>query len=60
MNDFKFQNKQYVDDFLKYLQFEKNYSLKTIESYELDLRQWFDFMGQSHSNCVLNLELKNA
>ncbi len=56
--DFKLQNQRFVDDFLRYLHYEKNYSPKTVESYSLDLRQWFDFMGQSHSNCVLKLELK--
>ena len=58
MKDFKTQNQGFVDDFSKYLQFEKNYSQKTIESYKLDLRQWFDFMGSKHSQSVLNLELK--
>ena len=58
MTDFKLQNQQFVDDFLRHLHYEKNYSQKTVESYALDLRQWFDFMGQNHSNCVLNLELK--
>lgn len=58
MKDFKTQNQGFVDDFSKYLQFEKNYSQKTIESYKLDLRQWFDFMGSQHSQSVLNLELK--
>ena len=58
MKDFKTQNQGFVDDFSNYLQFEKNYSQKTIESYKLDLRQWFDFMGSQHSQSVLNLELK--
>jgi integrase/recombinase XerC len=33
-----------VDSFLKYLQFEKRYSPKTIISYETDLRQFEDFL----------------
>ncbi|MEE2923895.1 MAG: site-specific tyrosine recombinase/integron integrase [bacterium] len=58
MKDFKFQNQRHVDDFLRYLQLEKNYSLKTVESYRLDLRQWFDFMGSEHNRCVLAVDLK--
>ena len=57
MKDFKTQNQGFVV-ISNYLQFEKNYSQKTIESYKLDLRQWFDFMGFQHSQSVLNLELK--
>jgi integrase/recombinase XerC len=32
-----------VDSFLKYLQFEKRYSLKTVSSYQTDLSQFCDF-----------------
>ncbi len=59
MTDFRFQNQKFVDNFLKHLSYEKNYSQKTVDSYGLDLRQWLDFMGQSHSRCVLSLQLKD-
>ena len=59
MTDFRLQNQKLVDNFLKHLTYEKNYSQKTVDSYGLDLRQWLDFMGQSHSRCVLSLQLKD-
>lgn len=35
-----------VDSFLKYLQYEKRYSLKTVNSYKTDLHQFESFLAQ--------------
>ena len=34
-----------IKKYLDYLQYNKNYSLKTIKNYELDLRDYFDFLN---------------
>jgi integrase/recombinase XerC len=39
-----------VDSFLKYLQFEKRYSPKTVKSYQTDLRQFEEFLKKEYSN----------
>lgn len=39
-----------VDSFLKYLQFEKRYSPKTVKSYQTDLRQFEEFLTKEYSN----------
>ncbi|GHM99773.1 tyrosine recombinase XerC [Cytophagales bacterium WSM2-2] len=38
------------DSFLKYLQFEKRYSPKTIAAYETDLRQFQEFLNKEFDN----------
>ncbi len=39
-----------VDSFLKYLQFEKRYSPKTVKSYQTDLRQFEEFLKKEFSD----------
>lgn len=39
-----------VDSFLKYLQFEKRYSPKTVKSYQTDLRQFEEFLKKEFDN----------
>ncbi len=43
-----------VDSFLKYLQFEKRYSPKTVISYETDLRQLEDFLARQFDGAKAN------
>lgn len=38
-----------IESFLKYLQYEKNYSMHTVESYRNDLTQFQVFLGESDS-----------
>ncbi len=42
---------KYLEDYLKYLKYQKNYSQETIDSYEEDLVEFFDFLESE------NLEL---
>ena len=37
---------KYLEEYLKYLKYQKNYSLETIDSYEEDLVEFFDFLGR--------------
>lgn len=39
-----------IKKYLDYLQYNKNYSLKTIQNYELDLRDYFTFLKQEGLN----------
>lgn len=39
-----------VDSFLKYLQFEKRYSPKTVKSYQTDLRQFEEFLKKEYAD----------
>ena len=41
-----------IDSFLKYLQFEKRYSPKTVLSYQTDLHQFKDFLNTEFSEAV--------
>ncbi len=41
--------KKYIDMFLDYLEVEKNYSDKTIRSYEIDLIEFFEFLNKELS-----------
>ncbi|MFZ6013107.1 MAG: site-specific integrase, partial [Bacteroidota bacterium] len=38
-----------IDSFLRYLEFEKRYSAKTIRSYETDLTQFLTFLKANYS-----------
>ena len=42
---------KYLEEYLKYLKYQKNYSQETIDSYEEDLVEFLDFLGRE------NLEL---
>jgi integrase/recombinase XerC len=42
-------NDIHIQHFVHYLQFQKKYSLKTVQSYQLDLEQFFLFIQQQHS-----------
>ena len=37
---------KYLEEYLKYLKYEKNYSQETIDSYEEDLVEFYDFIKQ--------------
>ena len=37
---------KYLEEYLKYLKYQKNYSQETIDSYEEDLVEFFDFLGR--------------
>ena len=37
-----------VEEYLKFLKYNKNYSDKTIENYRLDLNNYFNFLNQEH------------
>lgn len=37
-------NKEYIDDFIKYLEIDKNYSNNTTESYERDLKGFLEYI----------------
>ena len=43
-----------IDSFLGYLQFERNYSLRTIEEYKNDLHQFEDFLRKEFSELSIN------
>ena len=59
MRNYRDENQTFIDDFLKHLIQEKNYSVKTVKSYRLDLRQWFDFQGEFHEVSILNMKLND-
>lgn len=46
-------SQQSVDEFLLYLKVEQNYSTVTINSYELDLARFHQFLKQHHRSCEL-------
>lgn len=39
----------YVSDFIEYLQFEKRYSLNTVQAYQRDLEQFFLYLSTTYS-----------
>lgn len=43
-----------ISTFLKYLEFEKRYSVHTIQAYERDLKQFFSFIATTYEVAVLN------
>lgn len=43
---------KYIEDFLKYLEVEKNYSIKTIESYNNDLTEFSDYLNKNLINIL--------
>lgn len=43
-----------IDQFLEYLQYERNYSTHTVLSYKKDLAQFSDFVIREHSEFVLD------
>ncbi len=36
---------EYLDDYLKFLEYQKNYSEDTIHSYNLDIKEYFDYLN---------------
>lgn len=48
---------KYILDYLNYLKFEKNYSENTILNYEIDLKEFEDYLNKNNSN-VLELDYK--
>lgn len=40
----------FIDEYLSYLSFEKNYAKNTIESYSRDLAQWADYLEKAELN----------
>ena len=36
---------KYLEDYLKFLEYQKNYSKDTIHSYNLDIREYFDYLN---------------
>lgn len=50
----------WINSFLQYLQFEKKYSIRTIEEYENDLRQFESFLKENEAELTLiTVESKN-
>ena len=39
---------RYLEEYLKYLKYERNYSEETINSYEEDLVEFFDFLNREN------------
>ena len=50
---------KYLEEYLKYLKYQKNYSLETIDSYEEDLVEFFDCLGREDID-VLKVEYENV
>ena len=46
-------NKKYLQDFLMFLEIERNYSPETIRAYRSDLLQFFEYIG-------LKITIKNV
>jgi integrase/recombinase XerC len=42
----------YAVAFLNFLKFEKRYSKYTVEAYEMDLAQYFEYCNQQHTNAI--------
>lgn len=45
---------QYIDEFIRYLKFEKRYSVHTQKAYEVDLTQFSDYLGVHYESTVLD------
>jgi integrase/recombinase XerC len=45
---------QYIDEFIRYLKFEKRYSVHTQKAYEVDLTQFSDYLGVHYESSVLD------
>jgi integrase/recombinase XerC len=45
---------QYIDEFIRYLKFEKRYSVHTQKAYEVDLTQFSDYLGVRYESSVLD------
>ncbi len=52
MNNFS----QYIIDFLKYLQIEKNLAQNTLESYAFDLQTFYNFLISQKTDIIKNVE----
>ena len=50
----KIYKNRHLDDFLSYLEVERNRSSATIENYRFYLTRFFDFVGQSQKIRMLN------
>lgn len=46
---------KYLEEYLKYLKYQKNYSEKTIDSYEIDLLEYISFTSDENKN-ILNIK----
>ena len=49
---------KYLEDYLKYLRYQKNYSEETIDSYEEDLVEFFEFLDKNNLE-VLKVKYEN-
>ena len=43
---------RYLEEYLHYLKYEKNYSPRTIDSYEIDIVEFIDFCDENNTNIV--------
>lgn len=50
--------KKYIEEFLKYLKYEKNYSENTIINYDVDLKEYEEFLNKTNKN-ILNVNFKD-
>ena len=45
---------QYIEEFIRYLKFEKRYSVHTQKAYEVDLIQFKDYLEVHYESSVLD------
>jgi len=43
---------RYLEEYLKFLKYQKNYSMETIDSYEEDIIEYFDFLDKEDLNLL--------
>ncbi len=48
--------KQYIESFLSYIEFEKNYSFYTVKNYEEDLNEFYQFLNSEHIRHIKEVE----
>lgn len=51
-------NMRYIEEYLHYLKYEKNYSQYTIDSYEEDIREYYDFLEEENID-ILKVKYDN-
>ena len=49
---------RYIEEYLHYLKYEKNYSQYTIDSYEEDIREYYDFLEEENID-ILKVKYDN-
>ncbi len=49
---------KYLQDFIQYLEIEKNYSLYTIDNYHLDLEEFYQFLEENRINNLEQVDYK--